>query len=150
MRAFDDAITKLLWPEKRTGIIRRTTAKSYIQVPVSYIPTALRDPALLDASGNLRIGPIPKGTPVNLLANIDLEASRLDLARLLIDSAKALHAIDKQKMSDAQAAAHLKKLVPQLLKVNKCPDFVEDKGHLFGTKLQDRDKRALIELLKTF
>ena len=150
MRAFDDAITKMLWPKKRAGIIRRTTAKSYIQVPVSYIPAALRDPALLDADGNLRIGPIPKGTPVNLLANIDLEASRLDLARLLIDSAKALHRIDKEKMSDAQATALLKTLVPQLLKVNKCPDFIEDKGHLFGTTLPDEDKRALIELLKTF
>jgi hypothetical protein len=150
MRAFDDAITKLLWPQKRTGIIRRTTAKSYIQVPGSYIPALLRDPALLDASGNLRIGPIPKGTPVNLLANIDLEASRVDLAILLIDAAKKLREIDRQKMSDAQATAHLKRLVPQLLKLNKCPDFVEDRGHLFGTKLPDRDKRALIELLKTF
>jgi hypothetical protein len=33
---------------------------------------------------------------------------------------------------------------------NKCPDFVEDKGHYFGTDLPDSDKRALIEYLKTF
>ena len=39
---------------------------------------------------------------------------------------------------------------PDLLAANKCPDFVEDKGHYFGTDLPDSDKRALIEYLKTF
>jgi hypothetical protein len=35
-----------------------------------------------------------------------------------------------------------------LLKVSKCPDFVTDRGHLFGTGLADDDKRALIAWLK--
>ena len=34
--------------------------------------------------------------------------------------------------------------------MSKCPDFVVNRGHLFGTKLPDADKRALIEFLKTF
>ena len=34
--------------------------------------------------------------------------------------------------------------------MNKCPDFIEDKGHMFGTNLPVEDKKALIELLKTF
>jgi hypothetical protein len=38
--------------------------------------------------------------------------------------------------------------VPALLKVSKCPDFVTDRGHLFGTGLADDDKRALIAWLK--
>jgi hypothetical protein len=42
------------------------------------------------------------------------------------------------------------KAVPDLLAANKCPDFIEDKGHEYGTALQEPDKRALIELLKTF
>jgi hypothetical protein len=48
-------------------------------------------------------------------------------------------------------------LVPDLLKVSKCPDFVVNKGHYFGTALskegpalRDEDKRALIEFLKSF
>jgi hypothetical protein len=41
-------------------------------------------------------------------------------------------------------------LVPRFLAVNKCPDFYEDKGHEFGRELPLQDKRALIELLKTF
>lgn len=156
MAAFNDGIQKMLWPEKRLGkgSIWRTTQKSYILVPVSYIPDVLRhlvrDPELVDANGNLKVGPIPKGTPVNLLSNVNLEANVVDLARLLIDIAKALVVIDKLRLSDAAATAKLKELVPQLMKVNTCPDFIEDKGHLFGTGLPDSDKRALIELLKTF
>jgi hypothetical protein len=41
-------------------------------------------------------------------------------------------------------------LVPKFLTLNKCPDFYEDKGHEFGKSLPLEDKRALIELLKTF
>ncbi len=40
--------------------------------------------------------------------------------------------------------------MPQLLAANKCPDFIEDNGHYFGTDLSDEGKRALIEYLKTF
>ena len=44
----------------------------------------------------------------------------------------------------------MREVIPLLMAVNKCPDFIEDKGHPFGTKLPIADKRALIELLKTF
>ena len=53
-------------------------------------------------------------------------------------------------MSDQEAAERFRPVVPYLIKVNKCPDFIEDKGHLFGTALPLADKKALIELLKTF
>jgi hypothetical protein len=35
-----------------------------------------------------------------------------------------------------------------LLRLSKCPDFVTDRGHLFGTGLVDDEKRALITFLK--
>jgi hypothetical protein len=48
-------------------------------------------------------------------------------------------------------------LVPDLLEVSKCRDYVINKGHYFGTSyfseepgLTDLDKRALIAFLKTF
>ena len=48
-------------------------------------------------------------------------------------------------------------LKDQLLSVSKCPDFVVNRGHYFGTRyfkeepgLSDQDKRALIEYVKTF
>ena len=59
--------------------------------------------------------------------------------------------------SDEEAAKVFKNLVPDLLKVSKCPDYVVNKGHYFGTNafkeepaLSDDDKWALIEYLKTF
>jgi hypothetical protein len=61
------------------------------------------------------------------------------------------------KGSDEEARRAFAPLVPRLLALSKCPDFVVDRGHYFGTSvfteepgLSDEDKRALIEFLKTF
>jgi hypothetical protein len=40
--------------------------------------------------------------------------------------------------------------VDPLLELSKCPDYVVNRGHYFGTNLNDDDKWALIEFLKTF
>ncbi len=158
MAAFKDGIEKMLWPEKRLGMgsIYRTTELSWLTIEKSYLPeplfAALKSKfGVLDQDNVIRLGPIPKGTPVNLLANIDLEFS-LDPVKLadFADLAIKLNAAlsDVRGLDDAAAAARLKQLVPALLKVSKCPDFVTDHGHLFGTKLPDDDKRALIAWLK--
>jgi hypothetical protein len=60
----------------------------------------------------------------------------------------ALNEIRDKRLDEADAAARLKELGPTLLKLSKCPDFVTDRGHLFGTGLADPDKRALIVYLK--
>jgi hypothetical protein len=153
MKAFDDAITKLLWPEKRLGFasIIKTTAESYIQVPAPYLP---REWQSLTEAGFLSIGPIPAGTPIDLLANSDLDlsdhAKALDRIKLIAKMQADLIQI-RLKHLDANASGEvLKGLVPDLLKISKCPDFVQDRGHYFGTKLPDADKQALIEYLKTF
>ena len=56
-----------------------------------------------------------------------------------------------------EAKRIFKNLVPDLIRVSKCPDYVVNKGHYFGTSnfkseppLSDDDKWALIEYLKTF
>src|SRR5215831_7732371 len=72
-----------LWPDKRLGLgsIYRTTQVSWLHLDDSYLPwpafaflkfTGFAAP---DQSGLLQVGPIPRGTPVNLIANIDLEPS---------------------------------------------------------------------------
>jgi len=59
--------------------------------------------------------------------------------------------IHAHHLNEQQATELMKQnVVPKFIAINKCPDFVEDKGHEFGTKLPMDDKRALIELLKTF
>jgi hypothetical protein len=153
MEAFDDAITKLLWPERRLGkeSIWRTSTESWLQIPRSYLPRFLGKHA--DADGNVRIGPIPKGTPVNLLANTNLEpggfAHNRRLARLLVRTIDALKDIKREGLGGDAATQRLMTLVPDLYALNACPDFIEDRGHYFGTDLPDADKRALIEFLKT-
>jgi hypothetical protein len=46
--------------------------------------------------------------------------------------------------SDDDAGAVFVKHVPDLLSVNKCPDFIVNKRHYFGTNLGDEHNQALI------
>jgi hypothetical protein len=188
MSSFDSSIEQMLWPEKRLGNISYvtasgkmlrgqinvTTATSYLRVPKGFLPDLLAkgdlDPLieltrhLFDEDG-VAIGPIPKGTPVALLGNIDLDRRedlfedlehKLKIAKLLLNLKKDLKALPKDA-SDEDARKTLGNVVDDLLSVSKCPDFIINRGHYFGTDyfkeesgLNDSDKRALIAFLKTF
>lgn len=111
-----------------------------------------------------RLGYIPKGTPVNLIANINgpdwiLESSyrkRL-LAKALIGFKKAKK--DKVKSLDT-VTVRGESLVDILIELSKCPDLIIDKGHTFGefdtlerakgnfVEVPEEDREALIEFLK--
>jgi hypothetical protein len=140
MRAFDDAIEKLLWPGRRQGkgSIWTTTRESFIRIPGSLVPDALKP---LSRNGALEIGPIPKGTPINLLANVDPSPGNLLKLIPAVNAAVAGIA--------AKDSGIPRSLVHALMSASKCPDLVEDRGHEFGASLSDSDKRALIEFLKT-
>jgi hypothetical protein len=154
MEAFNDAVEKLLWPEKRLGVdsIWRTSRECSLQLQAAVIPEPLR--TLLkpqtDPDGYFRLGPIPEGMPINLLANVDPDTDPVKLVSLCL-KLKAVFAEIKLKHLDAAATKELMKtdLAPALMAVSKCPDFVNDRGHTFGSGLSDDDKRALIEFLKT-
>lgn len=183
MRSFEDSIEKMLWPEKRAkddllgdkipGHIDRTTKASYLRIPAGYLPDTLQ--SLLGLTnrllpwlfgpGGIEIGPIPKGTPVNLLTNLNLRSDSNDakdriargkkVVKLLIKAKRDLKALPKDA-SDDEARKIFANLVEPLLELNKCPDFIVNRGHYFGTDyfkeepgLSDEDKRALIEFLKT-
>jgi hypothetical protein len=153
MKAFEDAAEKLLWPEKRLGAasIARMSVDSYIEIPAAYLPDALRP---LAQNGFLNIGPIPAGTPVDLIANADLDLSQQDKAadriKLIAKVQADLLKIKLNGLDPKAVQAVMSNLVPDLLKISKCPDFVLDRGHTFGANLPDQDKRALIEYMKTF
>ncbi len=103
--------------------------------------------------GDLHIGPIPKGTPVNLLANVNPDADPKELVKAVKVTVGTLAQIDSKHLDDEQAQKLLReKVAPALMKVNKCPDFVMDRGHYYEwfDNMTDDDKNALIELLKTF
>jgi hypothetical protein len=145
MRAFDDAVEKLLWPEKRPGTIWRTTDTSWLQIPESLLPQQFKPLAK-------PFGPIPKGTPINLLANLD--PTRPQTLLLIAEFDAMLKTLPPGRefadiVADPMEGAALKRMVPRLTAESTCPDLVEDRGHLYGTELPEADKRALIEFLKT-
>lgn len=186
MKTFNISIEQMLWPEKRekdaifttqgpgVGLIDRTTTRSYLKAPVGYLPDEFRQlrsvlhrlfPALLTAGGSIEIGPIPAGTPVGLLSNLQLLAETDDpveraahtekMVKLLITLKHDLEALGPNPTDD-QAREVFKNLSDQMLSLSKCPDFVVNKGHYFGTSffaeepgLNDEQKKDLIEFLKT-
>ena len=160
LRAFQDGIEKMLWIRDRGRLVWTTTKKSYVNVPLDYLPRFLRRlvdrrSELIDQdTHSLHLGPIPEDTPINLIANTNLDPG-FALARrrfkLLVAILDTMKTIKRQNLDDQQARKLMhEKLTPKFLALNKCPDFIEDKGHPFGKNLAIEDKRALIELLKTF
>jgi hypothetical protein len=198
MRSFQQSIEEMLWPEKRQqdsklkdqvpGLIDRTTQTSYIHIAGGYLPDALKPllglgqrlaPSLF-GPGGIQLGPIPAGTPVGLLSNINLlaedpgkqlerDGQLLDLLNKLTGDLKALG----PNPTDQKAAQVFENLVDRMLALSKCPDLIVNRGHYFGTDflepaekanpqlrakaltergpgLSDDDKRALIEFIKTF
>jgi hypothetical protein len=184
MTSFQDGIEKLLWPEKRVrdsalgdkvpGTIDRTTATSYIRIPGGYLPDYLKPllspgqrffPAIF-GEGGLQLGPIPAGTPVDLLANFDLlgepandgeKSERQEkVLKLLLKLKHDLDALPRNA-TDEDARKVFANLKQPMMELNKCPDFIVNRGHYFGTRyfpeeqaLSDQDKQDLIEFLKTF
>jgi hypothetical protein len=176
----------MLWPERRDkdsllgdaipGVIDRVGDRApngyggepaYVTVPAGYLPDFLQQsltlqkalfPALFTDAG-VRLGPIPQGTPIGLLANLNLlsedrspEARKAQfdkVSSLMIELLERLHKLGRNPTSE-QAKLAFGDLVDPMLELSKCPDLIVNRGHLFGTQLADQDKNALIEFLKTF
>jgi mono/diheme cytochrome c family protein len=122
VRAFEDAMHKLLWPESRAGIatIMRTTRTSTLRLPIGCQGEAC------DIAREF-----PEGTPISLVMSTDPAYAQSLIARLR-----------------EYASLWLSSEAPGL--VFKNPDLVLDHGHTFGANLSDAEKQALIEYVKTF
>jgi hypothetical protein len=186
LSSFQNSIEQMLWPEKRDkdellgdkipGKIDRTTTDSYLRISYGYLPDALQSlrgfarffPWLLDDTDKMiQIGPIPKGTPVGLLSNINPLSESTDPAEKLEHDKQLLELVleinsDLEKLpkdaTDAQATQVFANVVGKMLSLSKCPDLIVNRGHYFGTNLapdggpglSDADKRALIAYVKRF
>lgn len=170
MRSFNAAIQQMLWPERRPfdaeigpasgGWIDRTTARSSIVIPVGFfkqLPGLLGKEEqdllnrLKDKDDNIRIGSIPKGMPVNLLVNLRPLPESRDVGQIRAhyrNVFKALLALKRDlatmpaNATDPQLRQHFANLRGPLMGLSKCPDFVVNRGHYFGTK-QFNDPRGL-------
>jgi hypothetical protein len=121
LTAYQDAMEKLLWPERRQGLasIKKTTVASKFHYA---------------EGGSVCIA---KGTPIQLIANVDLvtpEHFRKDDAFT-------------RMFCSLSSGGHLNGL---FLPLDNSPDFVEDRGHTFGSTIPDVVMKALIEYMKMF
>jgi cytochrome c5 len=136
--AYQDAAEKLLWPEKRKGLatMKVTGTDSVLNV------------------GAITIR-IPAGTPVDLLANINVYAAvqpgqLLETLKQLNQHPELLVRLVQALKNQGQYDQQLDAFLPLLLARSQSPDFIQDHGHTFGAELPDDQKRALIEYMKTF
>ena len=81
----------------------------------------------------LQIGPIPKGTPVTLLTNLDLEGTDWKLLAVLLEMKEKLKRVEGATDEEAAKVFKEKDFIQKLIDVSKCPDYVVNEGHYFGT-----------------
>jgi hypothetical protein len=114
----------------------------------------------------VRIGPLPVGMPINLLAGVELASETPawpDRIKHTMNLIGGLWNVKGSWVSYATASNPAEKdkalvgLQNELRSLDKCPDYVVNRGHYFGTDqfkeepgLNDADKEALIAFLKTF
>ncbi|HEY6802455.1 MAG TPA: hypothetical protein VI306_02645 [Pyrinomonadaceae bacterium] len=184
MKSFEDSIEQMLLLKERAkdpvlaargvnaGVIDRATQRCSIRVAPGYVPKLVEGfgdvlfPSIFSADGGVEIGPIPPDTPIGLLANLNLRPEGLTFWQRVQYDWKLLSLVKeiKQKLkelppnaTDADAQRVFAPLADSLISMSKCPDYVVNKGHYFGTgqfgdesRLSEQDKRDLIEFLKTF
>jgi hypothetical protein len=96
------------------------------------------------------LGPLPVGTPVNAIMNVNPQSQIADLLAVSRNLLKTTHIIRNNELKGEEALDVFNKYAgPALLNVSKCPDFVLDRGHYFGESLSDEEKKQLIYFLKT-
>jgi hypothetical protein len=151
MAAYEDGMTKLLWPEKRLGVRSMLVTTQDSKLPDFFPMLVKAMPEFADLPGlDLDLINVPKGTPVNLIMNLHAKDVKTVLQAYVEG---VLQDQPRKKFAELWARNHavgLQRLMEKLLEVNMCPDFIEDRGHTYGRELSDEDKGALIEYMKHF
>jgi hypothetical protein len=178
--AFNDAARKLLWPAERDGVksMKRVSTRTYFNIRLEVLGDAvmqelrsfkpelpklpgipeirLPNPFEIVENKTLRF-PIPEGTPINLLANINI-SDPIKRVKAVIGYVKYVAQTDfaAEVRKVPGVGNELAKLpdrlardaMDELLKISEYPDLIEDHGHEYGATLSNDDKTALIEYLK--
>jgi len=154
------------------GVIDRTTTRSSIRVAPGYVPNLVEGfgdilfPSIFSDDGGVDLGPIPPGTPVGLLASLNLRPEGLGFWSRVRYDWRLLGVVKEIKQTlkalpanatDEQVQQAFTPMADSLISLSKCPDYVVNRGHYFGTgrygddsPLTEQQKRDLIEFLKTF
>ncbi|MDB6151554.1 MAG: hypothetical protein JWL90_7 [Chthoniobacteraceae bacterium] len=130
---------------KRAG---RIASVIFVLLAVALLAVSIH---ISNKSDGFTLGPIPKGTPVALISNLNPNGDKAVFKQAVGQLVKTLKEIKKNNLNEEAASALLsEKVGADLLKATKCPDLVVDRGHNFGAELPPEDKTALIEFVKTF
>ena len=100
---------------------------------------------IVGEKGDLNIGPIPAGTPVDLLTNINPEDARMPANVLAVIARLRALKLAGSEEDRRQAAAEI---AAKLLEISNSPDLVMDRGHYFAKDLTPQELEDLIDLLK--
>ena len=186
MKSFQASIEQMLWPEKRDkdavlgdkipGVIDRTTQRSWVTIPGG-LPARLPEAAARHAAPHLARpgqrsrrhhhradpGRHPDRSarqPAAAAGNATIRWTsphRAPTWRSCWCASSSIIATLPKDATDEQLRAKFANLAAPMMALNKCPDFVVNRGHYFGTSmfaeepsLSDSDKQALIAFLKTF
>ena len=157
-----------------TRVVLFDAAKEVLQLDTPATASARTKLHSVSPQQGVKIGPIPKGTPVNLLAAVELAPEHDDLISRVRHDAKLVSLLlavehDVSRLGKVQSAVEREQiqrdLNNRLYGMSKCPDYVVNRGHYFGTDLlreekpdntfdskglDDSDKEALIAFLKRF
>ncbi|OAF18605.1 hypothetical protein [Bradyrhizobium neotropicale] len=160
------------------GYIYRTTAPACLMIASGYMPSWEQRlsrplhwlaPWAIDEKGGIALGPLPKDFPINAMTNTKLLPDndepggishywRLATAMpTLVGAFKKMggkcspgELADPQTQANSEAAVRDTGLIDTLVGLSKCPDYVVNRGHYFGSDLSAGDKEALIAYLKHF
>lgn len=148
MDAYTDAMKKLLWPETRLGVKSIKTTNEVTSLPDIF--PGLQGHLKKFDDMDLKIFELPKGTPVNLIMSVNPKHFAGVFGAYLKGVLAGKPRKEYKSIIDNRREAGIEAAKKKLLEVNTCPDFIEDKGHTFGSELSDNEKYALIEYMKHF
>ncbi len=145
---YENAMTKMLWPEKRLGIksIKVTTEDTSLP---ELFPQMEKTMKLLDGM-TLKLLYLPKGTPINLIMNVNPKHFPTLVEAYIAGVLKGEPRHKFKSFINNRRDAGMAAMLQKMLELNTVPDFIEDRGHTFGSHLSDDDKKALIEYVKLF
>jgi hypothetical protein len=150
MAAYEDGMSKLLWPERRQGLasIKVTTEDS--KLPDLFPLLKTRDPELAAFDFDPELLRVPKGTPINLITNVHPKDAKSVLMAYVNGVLDGQPKEEFNKLQTINRGKGQAAMLKRLLEVSTCPDFIEDKGHYYGHHISYEDKRALIKYVKYF
>jgi mono/diheme cytochrome c family protein len=148
MEAYEDAMNKLLWPEKRLGVKSMKVTNTVTSLP-DVFPGLKTGKKYLDHM-KLKLMELPAGTPINLMMSVNPRHFPALVAAYVGGVLDGKPERQFSSLIDRRREAGIEALERKLLAVNTVPDFIEDRGHIFGSQLSDEEKTALIEYMKRF